>query len=112
MWCRNHCFASGDLALILSQVEECPKGYPQLAAFLDSDENFMLYRRFGFLQARLLLYKQDELSRLEFRLDELDKKHADENPQLLESRRNDDILDKKRKALLTEVEEKFKGYGS
>jgi hypothetical protein len=38
-------------------VDQCLAGYPRLAAFLDSDENFMFYGRFGFLQARLLLYK-------------------------------------------------------
>jgi hypothetical protein len=92
-------------------VEECPKGYPQLAAFLDSDENFMLYRRFGFLQARLLLYKQDELSRLEQKLDRMDRRHAREDPSLLESRQNDDILNGDRKTLFVEIEKKFKDYG-
>lgn len=36
-----------------------------MAAFLDSDENFMMYRRFGWIQSRLLLSKQNELASLE-----------------------------------------------
>lgn len=54
-------------------VDNCPEGYPRLAAFLDSDENFMLYRRFGFLQTRLLLNKQAELREYEKELDRLDQ---------------------------------------
>jgi hypothetical protein len=58
-------------------VENCPEGYPRLAAFLDSDDGFMLYRRFGFLQSRLLLESQDELRMLEIELDKMDRKdHA------------------------------------
>ena len=44
-----------------------------LATFLDSDDCFMVYRRFGFLQSRLLLEKQEELRELEGKLDRLDK---------------------------------------
>ena len=47
-------------------------GYPNLAAFADSDESFMVYRRFGYLQSRLLLEKQNDLRRLEEELDRLD----------------------------------------
>jgi hypothetical protein len=63
-------------------VEQCPAGYPRLAAFLSSDENFMLYRRFDYLQARLLLYKQDELRELEGELDHLDAIDENEDPSL------------------------------
>ncbi|KAH7050181.1 hypothetical protein B0J12DRAFT_89133 [Macrophomina phaseolina] len=48
-----------------SPMERCPKGSPRMAAFLDSDENFMMYRRFGWIQSRLLLNKQNEISDLE-----------------------------------------------
>jgi hypothetical protein len=46
-------------------VQSCPRGYPALAAFFDSDESFMVYRRFGYIQSRLLLEKQDEMRALE-----------------------------------------------
>lgn len=57
-------------------MEECPEGYPRLAAFLDSDDCFMIYRRFGFLHSRLLLWKQNELEEVEQALDELDRADA------------------------------------
>jgi hypothetical protein len=98
-------------ALTYSTVETCPEGYPRLAAFLDSDENFMLYRRFGFLQARLLLYKQDELKMLEDELDSMDRKDKRENPRWLKSHRKDDAKSGERKKLLCKIEEKFTEYG-
>jgi hypothetical protein len=92
-------------------VEQCPEGYPRLAAFLDSDENFMLYRRFGFLQARILLYKQDELRELETDLDRMDKIDKKKAPAVLKSRERDDAENTRRKELLHEIEERFKEYG-
>lgn len=47
------------------QVENYPLGYPRQAAFADSDESFLIYRRFGNVHARLLLHQQDELRQLE-----------------------------------------------
>jgi hypothetical protein len=48
----------GSLAGIRGPWAPIARSNPRLAALLDSDENFMLYRRFGYLQARLLLHKQ------------------------------------------------------
>lgn len=94
-------------------MEECPKGYPSLAAFLDSDENFMLYRRFGYLQSHIILHKQDELRALEEKLDILDQQDdADsETQKYLQSRDLDDKSQRPRKALLETIETKFKEYG-
>lgn len=91
--------------------QKCPEGYPRLAAFLDSDENFMLYRRFGFLQARLLLHKQDELRLLEQSLDGIDKYDASHQPMILKEREKDDKRIGHRKKLLEEIEQKFGEYG-
>lgn len=89
-------------------VANCPEGYPHLAAFLDSDENFMLYRRFGFLQARILLNKQDELRELEVKLDYMDSMST---PEVLQSRGIDVYKSDNRKNLLVTIEKKFKEYG-
>ncbi|TVY85009.1 hypothetical protein LSUE1_G003434 [Lachnellula suecica] len=70
----------------------------------------MLYRRFGFLQARLLLYKQDELRELEGTLDRLDKVDEKTRPDMLQSREQDDADDTFRKNLMHEIEETFKEY--
>ncbi|MCJ1382307.1 hypothetical protein MMC17_005420 [Xylographa soralifera] len=47
------------------KLEEYPMGYPRVSCYLDSDDAFMIYRRFGLLQSRLLLHKQDELRKME-----------------------------------------------
>ncbi len=91
-------------------VNECPKGYPRLAALLDSDENFKVYRRFGFLQTRRLLYKQDQLRRLEIRLDQMDQYDEINNPLLLASREMDDADSGERRLLMEEIEKGFKEY--
>lgn len=70
-------------------MESCPRGYPRLAAFLDSDESFSIYRRFGYAQARLLLEKQDEMRLLEEGLIEMDKEDERTGSQRLISRDDD-----------------------
>ena len=97
--------------LIMVIVEQCPEGYPRLAALLDSDENFMLYRRFGFLQARVLLNKQDELRNLEKKLDRMDLADQNNDFSVLRSREKDLASSDHRKNLLRDIEDKFKDYG-
>jgi hypothetical protein len=96
-------------------VEECPEGYPRLAAFSNSDENFMIYRRFGYLQSRILLHKQDELQRLEQELEEMDQKDASgENPHVSQRWEDDEAGTNKgsnaRPSLLNTIKEKFLEY--
>jgi hypothetical protein len=65
-----------------------------VATFLDSDENFMIYRRFGYLHARMLLRLQDQLRVLESRLDDCDNDDASgdrEERRLLMSRDSDEV---------------------
>lgn len=64
-------------------------GYPRLAAFADSDECFMIYRRFGHIHSRLLLHLQDELRELEadlYDMDKRDDKNGEESRRCLQSR--------------------------
>lgn len=93
-------------------MQECPEGYPRLAAFLDSDENFMIYRRFGYVQSRLLLDKQNELQDLEKALEEMDTDDKQANPACL--KRGDLDFDNPtvRKKLLGQLEAKFNEYGT
>ncbi|KAF2281537.1 uncharacterized protein EI97DRAFT_463847 [Westerdykella ornata] len=51
-------------------------GYRSYSSFLASDDNFLVFRRFGDLNARVLLYLQDQIVRLEERLEELDTLHS------------------------------------
>jgi uncharacterized protein YqgQ len=89
-------------------VEQCEHGYPYLATFLDSDENFMIYRRFGFLHARLLLQKQDELRMMEAELDRMDQRDKFNNVEALQCRMIDERRTQDgetRKSLLNRMQE-------
>src|SRR2546430_13578898 len=59
--------------LLIHSVHGGPLGYPLMARFMDSDDNYMTYRRFGNVQARLLLEAQDDVRILEEQLENLDE---------------------------------------
>lgn len=71
----------------------------------------MIYRRFGYLQSRLLLDKQNELQDLEVMLEEMDNDDHKEDPGCL--KRGDLDLEEPslRKKLLGDIEGKFNEYG-
>ena len=97
----------------IRRIDSHPRGYPKLAAFMNSDENFAVCRRFGFLHQRVLLYRQDELRALEDQLIRLDDEDAEEAPQVLKSRKLDDVREGSfRKALIQEIDNKLHEYGS
>ena len=104
----NHERQVPDLNLVVRDLDKIPRGYPNLAAFSDSHENFMLYRRYGYLQARLLLTKQDELRVLEEQLDAIDEDDHANNFQKLYKREDQG---QGRKDLLDQIEVKFYEYG-
>ncbi|KAI9814189.1 MAG: hypothetical protein M1827_003355 [Pycnora praestabilis] len=110
-------YRAPDDQLVCRTLEECPDGYPKLAAFSASDQNFKIYRGFNYLHARLLLYQQDEITRLEKDLDEMDKDDfEDEDEQYkicLRSRDKDDArAGQPRRELLMKIKEKLMEYGN
>lgn len=96
-------------------VDDHPKGYPQLAAFVNSDDNFLIARKYGFLRSRVLLYRQDELSELERDLIALDDDDKVNRALALTSRKNDEETDNdpiySRKVLMKKIDDKLKEYG-
>ena len=96
-------------------VDDHPRGYPQLAAFVNCDENFLIARKYGFLRSRVLLYRQDELSVLENALIKLDADDEEKRTFALHSRKRDEETDKdpvySRKALIQKIDDKLKEYG-
>ena len=94
-------------------------GFPKLSCFLDSDDAFMVYRRFGCVFSRLLLCKQDEIGRIEATLEAMDRTDAAEgNGQFLMSHKLDDDRDhlpigwpESRKQLMKKLEKKAVEYG-
>lgn len=71
----------------------------------------MVYRRFGYLQSRIILNKQDQLRELEKRLDREDKDDALIDYKLLMCRDKDEIENRPRVKLLVDIEKCFKEYG-
>ncbi len=92
-------------------MKSCPNGYPNVATFLDSDESFLIYRRFGYLQARLLLDEQDELQALERKLDKMDTDDASNHPLRLQTRDLKEEDAAPRRKLLKQIKEKYLEYG-
>ena len=99
-------------------VDDHPRGYPKLAAFMSSDDNFLVCRKYSFLRSRVLLYRQDELSKLEDTLVALDQEDAemDEESRLaLMSRKTDEARNEdpqySRKTLIQKIDDKLKQYG-
>jgi hypothetical protein len=56
-------------------LEKCPNGYARLAAFNACEQDFMLYRGFSNVHARLLLSLQASTQKLEAELDDIDHFH-------------------------------------
>jgi hypothetical protein len=86
-----------------------PTGYPQLAAFMEEKDSLMIFRRFGYLQARLLLEKQGRLTQLEDELDKMDRHDYKEEPNRI---RTTNLQTKARRNLLAEADKNFREYGA
>jgi hypothetical protein len=74
----------------------------------------MIYRRFGYVQARLLLETQEELRKLESKLDDFDAEmDANKNEKILRSgfNRMTDENVQRRKAIMDDLRAKFCDYG-
>ena len=81
---------------------------------MNSDENFLIARKYGYLRSRVLLYRQDELSVLEKDLIALDADDAEKRELALQSRKFDEQTDKttySRKVLIQKIDDKLKEYG-
>lgn len=88
-----------------------------MAAFVDSDECFLMCRRFGWLNSRVLLYRQAELADLEETLLEMHKEDiAYRDGITLKSKKEDDerldIEDSQysRKTLINKIDTKLTEY--
>ncbi|KAI4276507.1 MAG: hypothetical protein LQ337_002436 [Flavoplaca oasis] len=93
-------------------IDDHPKGYPKLAAFMNSSDNFLMSRRFSFLHSRVLLHRQDELAQLEKALIAMDDEDQELDQLSLESRRRDDQRPEEpsRKSLMTKIDNKLRDY--
>ncbi|KAI1411362.1 hypothetical protein F5Y13DRAFT_191301 [Hypoxylon sp. FL1857] len=92
--------------IIDRKLDEYRQGYPHLGAFLALDQNFLIFRRFGYLQARVLLNIQDQLRECEDKLETLDQESEE---WVLQSR---ELKNVKRDELLKNIENKLERYST
>ncbi|RYP36536.1 hypothetical protein DL767_003359 [Monosporascus sp. MG133] len=90
-------------------INGTPNGYPKLGALIATNENYLIFREFKYLQARLLLEIQDQLREYE---DELDALERDRHITLvnLQSREFDDHHMGQRKELMRKIEDRYEKY--
>ena len=91
-------------------MSDYPEGYPQLAALLNSADNFAILRRFGITSARVLLHLQAEISYLEKELAGLDRTDAKDSSMEYRLRSHRDEWDGKQKRIVKALREKLSVY--
>ncbi|KAL2840992.1 hypothetical protein BJY01DRAFT_15287 [Aspergillus pseudoustus] len=87
-------------------IEDYRPGYPRFTALISAHEPFFMCRRFIKLRARILLLKQDRLSMLEQKLEQVD--HEEASPLFLAKSRWD--KNSERASLLSEIEASLSDY--
>lgn len=87
-------------------------GYKSYAWLLSSDDDFLMFRRFGTLNARVLLSMQDDLVVAEEKLKELDSQYSQKDAprQHNGSFRLESAQQTERKELLLDIKNKLKEY--
>jgi hypothetical protein len=97
-------------------VDDHPKGYPRIAVYINSDNNSALFRRFGDLRARLLLYMQAEITGLEAQLAKLDTDDDEKEDTKWRNAYsisvNDGRNNEARKELLQKIAKRLDEYGT
>jgi hypothetical protein len=96
-------------------VENHPEGFPRIAAYINSSDDSVLHRRFGNLHARVLLYREVELTDLETQLAKLDKKDNENEKdewRIAHSIHHDNgRQNEERKALVEKIAQRLEAYG-
>ena len=89
-------------------------GYKKYSWFLASDDDFMIFRKFGTLNARIILALQDELSVAEEELKRLDEEYSlKTSPRLHNGSfryERDEVKQQERRKLVSEIKDKLKEY--
>jgi hypothetical protein len=78
---------------------------------MNSDENFLICRKYGFLHNRVLLYRQDELRELEQQLLLLDKTSNQQDDRVVKSRKAEErLIGEEKRVLINEIDDKLREY--
>jgi hypothetical protein len=94
--------------------EEATCGWPQLASFMDSCDNFGIYRRFGQSHSRILVMYMTDITNIEKQLDKLDQQDSksDSTMYRLKTSYHREGLDARKRDLLTLLEQKLLAYSN
>ncbi|CEJ93277.1 hypothetical protein VHEMI08877 [[Torrubiella] hemipterigena] len=92
--------------LNIQAIEDFRPGYPRFTALISAHNPFLILRRFTQLRARLLLLKQDRLTDLEQKLNEIDS--HERRVLFLGQSRHD--ANEERAAILTDIESCINDY--
>ncbi|KAL9042849.1 MAG: hypothetical protein Q9180_000303 [Flavoplaca navasiana] len=96
---------------LVNSLDHYIVGYPKVAAFINADPSFLIYRKFGWLHNRILLYLQDEIVALEYKLNKLDQGTFTNDKEVkLKSRRADSVNPGPRRDTVKQIAEKLKEY--
>ncbi|KAG8405055.1 hypothetical protein J3459_022263 [Metarhizium acridum] len=110
VWERSGSAVAGATSTALRQItrliEDYRPGYPRFTALISAYDGYFLCRRFDKLRARLLLQKQDKLSMLEEKLEQVDCEET--SPLFLGKNRCDGNA--QRIALLSEIDTQLADY--
>lgn len=91
-------------------------GYKKYSWFLASDDDFLIFRRFGILNARVLLLLQDELTVAETKLKTLDEEYSLKNAPRLHNGsfriEQGEEKQQERRRLLLEIKDKVSEYST
>lgn len=102
------------LTLAADSALQQPEGWPSLAAFQNSQDEFVLFRRFGTSFCRVLLILQADIAALENSLQKLD--HEDDQGMefkyRLSSARHEEGWDATQRKLIEELTQKLTVYGN
>ncbi len=97
-----------------SLVDDYPDGWPRVAAFLNSADNFQIFRRFSYAHSRLLTNLMAKITTLEKRLLELDEKDAEvgsETYYRLRTTEYQEGWDAKKQELMDKLKAEILAYG-
>ncbi|RYP71586.1 hypothetical protein DL771_004712 [Monosporascus sp. 5C6A] len=94
---------------IRRNINDAPNGYPKLGALIATNENYLIFREFKYLQARLLLEIQDQLREYEDELDALERDSHITRVNL-QSREINDRRPGHRKELMRKIEDRYEKY--
>lgn len=93
------------------EVDSYPKASPRLATVIGSNDKFMMFRQFRYVQARLLLHKQDKLHKLSQRLNTMDRCEEIESHGTSGCEENGNGREEASEKLLRTLEATFCQYG-